>query len=678
MYASRSKGRDIGTLVPKCDTDERKECDSSLRRFLEVCFPNAFKLEWSDDHLRLIAAIERAAIFGTLLALAMPRGSGKTTILIRAALWAILTKHRRFLCIVASTEAKARRLLRSIKTEILHNKKLHDLYGAELQAVLALGNESRSAAQQHYRGALTGVEWTVDMIGFGYVEKSQLNGAGISVCGITGNIRGQELTLPNGEVLRPDITLIDDPQTKKSAKSQSQCEERHETMMGDVLGMAGPQADISAICACTVIYQDDLADRLLDNKRSQQWNGEKCKMVYKWPKDEAIWEQYREMYLTGASWEVRNQFVKDNYDRMHDGHHLGWPARRGQNAISGLQYAYELRFRDEASFFAEYQNEPLSNANELPFELDPDAISRRTNQVKRLVVPSGCEKITAQIDVQKHVLFYVVTAWTMGGRGHVIDYGTWPDQKRLRFTKRELRKTLADETNANSLAESIYSGLERLVEMLMTRQHDREGGGTLTIDRIGVDAKWGQSTGTVRRFSRECKYPGRVVPTMGQYVGAKSWQWQSTSNDKKTSPGLHCRMQPSKADTRVREMLIDANWWKSVVAERLSVGKGSEKAILLFEAKPHQHRMFADHCCEEVPSEEETKTGKKLIEWKQPPAAENDYWDCLVGTCVWASWEGVSMDSTEQEPQRKRNTGRKRKGGTIQRPDGQSFFVTAR
>lgn len=678
MYTSRSKGRDIGSLIPRCEADERKDCDASLQRFLEICFPNAFRLEWSDDHLRLIKAIENATIFGMLLALAMPRGSGKTTILIRAALWAILTKHKRFLCIVAATEAKARRLLRSIKTEILHNKKLQELYGAELQAVLALGNESRSAAQQHHHGQLTGVEWTVDMIGFGYVEGSELNGAGISVCGITGNIRGQELTLPNGEVIRPDITLIDDPQTKKSAKSQSQCDERHETMMGDVLGMAGPENDISAICACTVIYQDDLADRLLDQKRSQQWNGEKCKMVYKWPKDEAIWEQYRELYLTGATWEKRNAFVKQNWNRMHAGHHIAWPARKGKNAISGLQYAYELRFRDEASFFAEYQNEPLSNANELPFELDPDAISRRTNGVKRLVVPSGCEKITAQIDVQKHVLFYVVTAWTMNGRGHVIDYGTFPDQKRLRFTKRELRKKLADETNANSFAESIYAGLERLVDILMSRQHEREGGGTLTIDRIGVDAKWGQSTGTVRRFTRECRHTGRVVPTMGQFVGAKSFQWQGVSNDKKTSPGLHCRMQPAKADPRVREMLIDTNWWKSVVAERLSVGKGSEKAILLFDAKPHQHRMFADHCCEEIPSEEETKTGKKLIEWKQPPAAENDFWDCLVGTCVWASWEGVRIDSTEQEPQRTRNTRRRRKGGTLTRPDGQSFFVTAR
>ena len=661
----RAEKRKLTSLLSRCDSDLRKQCDASLRTFLETCFPIAFRLEWSDDHLRLIKDIENATIHGLLKALAMPRGSGKTTILIRAALWAILTKRRRFLCIVAATEAKARRLLRSIKTEILHNEKLHELYAAELQAVLALGNEAKNASQQNYNGMLTGTEWTVDSISFGLIDGSELTGAAISVCGITGNIRGQEITLSSGEVMRPDMALIDDPQTKKSAKSQGQCAERHETMMGDVLGMAGPDSDISALCTCTVIYEDDLADKLLDRKKSPEWNGDKCQMVYKWPKNEGIWEQYRTIAtqekLEGGDGSKANAFVEENYDEMHAGSLVAWPQRKGKRAFSALQYAYDLRFRDEVSFFAEYQNAPLSSSSELPFELDSDEIARRVNTTKRLCVPSECEKITVQIDVQKHVLFYVVSAWSMKGRGHVIDYGTWPDQKRVRFTKRELRQKLADATNASSMAEAIYAGLENLVEMLFKRQHAREDGVTLTVDRIGIDAKWGQSTGTVRRFCREYKQQGRVIPTMGQYVGAKSYQWQSVTNDKKTSPGLHSRLQPAKADNRVRELLIDTNWWKSVVAERLSVGKGAEKAILLFNDKPHMHKMFADHCCEETPVQEETRTGKKIVEWRQPPSAENDFWDCLVGSCVLASWEGVKVDGEQGVQDQKKNTRKRRR-----------------
>lgn len=649
----RAEARDIKSLIAPTASDERKACDASLQTFLETCFPKAFNLGWSDDHIRLIADIENATTHGLLKALAMPRGSGKTTILVRAALWAILTGRRRFLCIIASTEPAARKLLQGLKTEILHNEKLHELYGAELQLVLALGNEARRAAQQRFNGELTGVIWSVDEVCFGHVaEKDFLKGAAISVRGITGSIRGQQITLPDGSILRPDQVLIDDPQTKKSAKSPSQCDERYEIMMGDVLGMSGPEVDMSALCACTVVVADDLADRLLDRERSPDWKGDKCQMVYQWPTDEEIWQEYLSVLnaekLEGGDGTKANAFVQANYERMHKGSKVAWEDRTGGRAISGLQHAYDLRFRDEAGFFAEYQNSPLAGISELPFELKVDDIAARVGSHNRNQVPAECEVITAQIDVQKNLLFYVVTAWSMSGRGHVLDYGSFPDQKRVRFTKRDIGYKLADITNAASLQEAIYAGLESLVGELMGRAYNRDGV-SMSIDRIGVDAKWGQSTSTVRRFCREYQTPGRVWPTMGQYVGAKSFAWQSRPNNK-TTAGVYSRLQPAKNDRRVRELIVHTNWWKSNVAERLTVGRGSERAILLFKAKPHIHRMFASHCCEETPTEQETRTGKKVIEWTQPPSAENDYWDCLVGTCVLASWAGVRMDVSQEAP----------------------------
>ena len=648
----RAEKRKLSELLPKCDSEQRAACDASLATFLVTCFPNAFALDFSEDHRRLISDIERATTHGLLKALAMPRGSGKTTIVIRAALWAVLTKRRQFVSIVAATETKARQLLKSIKTEILHNEKLHEFYGAELQAVLALGNESRSAAQQNYNGELTGVEWTVEAINFGLVKGSELIGACMSVAGITGNIRGQQQTLPTGEIIRPDMVLIDDPQTKSSAKSNSQCDERHETMMGDVLGMAGPTVDITGVCACTVIYKDDLADRLLDRKASPDWNGDKCQMVYKWPTDQNAWEQYRsistEEKRTGGDGSKANAFVLDHFDQLHAGAVVAWEQRKGQRAVSALQYAYELRFRDEATFFAEYQNTPLTGVSELPFDLNADEIAARINGNGREQVPAECDKITAQIDVQKNVLFYVVTAWTLGGRGHVISYGTWPDQKRLRFTKGDLTRKLAEVTNASTLAEAVYTGLERLTEQLLRRAWNRDDGVTLSIDRLGIDAKWGQSTGTVRRFVRESGYGSRVLPTMGQYVGAKSMPWQNRNNDRGTWLGNHVRLQAAKADRRVRELLIDTNHWKSTTAELLSVGKGAARALLLFRGPPHVHKLLADHCCEETAEQTETKAGRQLIEWRQPPHAENDLWDCLVCTAALASVEGVAFGATSQ------------------------------
>lgn len=655
-------GREIGSPPDPPTGDAalmREQCEESLRFFLEYCFPLAFPLAWSDDHLRLIDAIEKAGLLGMLKALAMPRGSGKTTLIIRAGLWLILNGHRRFVCIVAATETAAKKLLKGIKTELVHNERLAELYGPELHAIRSLGNNPKKAEQQTCRNELTGVQWLTEQISFGNVKGVKTCGASISTCGITGNIRGQQAALTSGEIIRPDCSLIDDPQTKESAKSKSQCDERHETMMGDVLGMAGPDVRIAGFVTCTVIYEDDLADRLLDRTKSPDWHGDKCQMVYKWPDNEVIWDEYRaireaELRADGDGSKA-NQFVLDNYEEMHRGHKVGWPARKSEHDVSALQCAYNLRFRDEATFFAEYQNSPLSSSTEIPFELRVDDLCERVIDVARNRVPGECEKITAQIDVQKNLLFYVVTAWTMDGRGHVIDYGTWPDQRRANFKKRDVRNTLAEATNAAGLNESIYAGLEKLTEKLLGRKYKRIDGAEMVVDRLGVDARWGFSTRVVRRFARETKWTARVVPTFGQYIGVKSKPWHKWKISTGERGGVHCRLQPPPNNVRgVRELLIDTNWWKSFTAERLLTGKGSERAIVLFKAPPHTHRMFAEHCCSETPELKTGPLGNKLIEWQQPKGeVDNDFWDCLVATCVLASVEGVRVHVEKVSPPKK-------------------------
>jgi hypothetical protein len=67
--------------------------------------------------------------------------------------------------------------------------------------------------------------------------------------------------------------------------------------------------------------------------------------------------------------------------------------------------------------------------------------------------------------------------------------------------------------------------------------------------------------------------------------------------------------------------------------------------------------MFAEHCCCETPKLETGKSGSKMIEWKEPGAgAENDYWDCLVASCVLASLEGVKVHVEKKAPTKKRNS----------------------
>ena len=70
-------------------------------------------------------------------------------------------------------------------------------------------------------------------------------------------------------------------------------------------------------------------------------------------------------------------------------------------------------------------------------------VPAKINGRRRGVIPIGCEHVTMFIDMQGKALFHTVLAWEDDFTGYVVDYGTYPDQKRLHFTMRDATRTLA-------------------------------------------------------------------------------------------------------------------------------------------------------------------------------------------------------------------------------------------
>src|SRR5688500_3177513 len=83
-------GRDIGELPAVANPERKAEAATNFRFFCESYFPQTFYLPWSDDHLRVISKIEQAVRYGGLFAMAMPRGSGKSSQAEIACIWAAL------------------------------------------------------------------------------------------------------------------------------------------------------------------------------------------------------------------------------------------------------------------------------------------------------------------------------------------------------------------------------------------------------------------------------------------------------------------------------------------------------------------------------------------------------------------------------------------------------------
>ena len=135
---------------------------------------------------------------------------------------------------------------------------------------------------------------------------------------------------------------------------------------------------------------------------------------------------------------------------MDAGSRVAWPERHNEDEISAIQHAMNLMLRDEVAFFAEYQNDPIAEQSDEQV-LTPEQVMEKANGRKRGEVPLACQYLTMFIDVHDKLLFYAVCAWAEDFTGYVVDYGTFPDQKRLSFTLRKAQITL----------QTIYPGMEK-------------------------------------------------------------------------------------------------------------------------------------------------------------------------------------------------------------------------
>ncbi|MEO0513576.1 MAG: hypothetical protein AAF108_11910, partial [Planctomycetota bacterium] len=324
-------GRDIGELPEVEDAARKDRARGDFRFFCEAYFPQTFHLRWSADHLKVIAKIEQAVLEGGLFAMAMPRGSGKTSLCETACLWAMLYGHRGFVALIGSDEEHAADMLDSIKAELENSELLAADFPEVCHPIRSLEGITQRAAGQLYQGRQTHIGWTAKEIVLPTIEGSAASGAIIRVAGITGRIRGMKFKRADGQSARPSLVLIDDPQTDESARSPSQCANRERVLAGAVLGLAGPGEKIAGLMTLTVVRPEDLADRLLDRDKHPQWQGERTKMVYAFPDDEALWAKYAETRADGLRADkglaAATRFYKRNRKAMDRGAEIAWPER---------------------------------------------------------------------------------------------------------------------------------------------------------------------------------------------------------------------------------------------------------------------------------------------------------------------------------------------------------------
>ena len=658
--AKSREGRDIAPLPPVEDPARRAAAADGLKIFCETYFPRAFYLGWSKDHLRLIADIERAVLHGGLKALAMPRGSGKTTICSVADMWAALNGHRQFPVIIGPTARHAREVFDSIRMSFETNDLLAADYPEVCYPIRCLEGISQRCHGQLFEDERTHIVWRGDMLRMATLPEDALVKAGVPLdhcgcgvvmasAGLTGRVRGTRLSLPSGEELRPDFALVDDPQTKKTAKSETENRTRESLISADVIGMAGPDKTLACLLTCTINYPGDMADRMLDRATHPDWQGERCKMMYAMPQNETLWNEYAQIrgdeLRNGGSGSSSTAFYEMNRIALDQGADPAWTERFKDGEVSAVQHAMNIFYRDKYVFASEYQNEPLiENAGDY-VEVTADKVASLLNRLPQGVAPKACEVITAHVDVQLNSLWWVVMAWESNATGYVLDYGCYPDQGRPWFTARDLTRTIPLAHPGTGEEGAIYAALKVQVTRLVTRAWGVDGGGELRMRQALVDQ--GFKADVVHRFIRESEHAGLIVPMRGVGITASSLPISDYDRKRGQRIGLHWYMPVVKGTRVIRHIEADVNFWKSWVHARLATAPGDAGSLTLWGEDYRRHELFASHLC----SEYRVKThgrGREVDEWKQPSGKPDNHWfDCVVGCAVAASMHGVGLPGTQ-------------------------------
>lgn len=579
-----------------------------------------------------------------------------TTLCETGAIWAVAYGHHVFVAVIGDEFTGAQESIESIKTELETNDLLLADFPEICFPIRCLDGIAQRASGQLCQGQRTHIEWKQNVIVLPTIAGSKASGAIIKVTGLTGRVRGMKYKRVDGRNARPSLVILDDPQNDESAYSLTQNEKRERILTNAVLYMNGPGQAITGYMPCTVIRRGDMADTILDRDKNPEWHGVRTKMVYEFPADAKAWDEYARLRRQDLDNDGRTDFATAHYRKhrkpMDAGAVLAWPESYPPDCLSALQHAMNLKIRNEAAFWAECQNEPLDDTLG-ENQLTQDQVMAKLNRLPQRRPPLVATRLTAFVDVQDKVLYYLVAAWSDDFTGAVIDYGAYPDQRRQYWTLRDVRGTLRRAAPGAGFEGALHAGLEALTTHLLTTDYKREDGAALRVERIMIDANWGKSTDVVYQFVRQSAHRALLLPSHGIYIGASGTPIPERKRQPGDRRGLHWTI-PAKSKRGARYILYDTNWWKSFVASRLTTAMADTGCLAFWGDKPPRHRMLAEHLTAEYCVRVEAKD-RAVDEWKlRPNRSENHLLDCLIGAAVAAAERGVTLPGVDPPRRKKR------------------------
>jgi hypothetical protein len=663
----QSEVAEIGAIPAVVHPDRKALCKYDLALYAQSYYPHSAGLSpFSPGHLRALERMQRAILVGGYFLQIVFRGWAKSTLTEIATAWGVSYGHLRFPVPIAADAGLAKTMLDSIKSEFETNDLLLEDFPEICWPVRALEGKPQRCQSQTHNGQRTFIEWTAEHIVLPTVAGSPASGAIVMPLGITASLRGIRHKRHDGEQVRPDFVIVDDPQTDTSARSPSQVENRLKILTKTILRLGGHKKKLAVVVNATIIEPDDLPDRLSNAENFPAWQSEKIPMLESFAEPKA-----HDGHWLGKYAELRNDYDKDtpgdqerahaeatayylaNRQAMDKGAKASWVhCFEHGTEVSAVQHAYNILIdTGHDAFMAECQNQPVAAQADFDI-LNAGQICKKVSGFKQGEFPKQCSTLTAFIDVQGSLLYWLVAAWQDDFTGYVIDYGSWPDQKRKYFTLRDARNTLRRKYPGRDDEAAIFVGLTDCIAHVCGREWRRDDGATLRIRRCMVDANWGQTSSLVNLACRQSPLANVLTPSYGRGIKAtqlpiRAWQ---------IAKGKKCGPEWAPTEAKGKQLvgvIYDVNYWKKRFHDALALPLGMRGAIALYNAAPVDHRMVADQWAAEIPKKVESD-GRVVFEWERKPNQDEHLHDAAVGAMVAASLCGVTNRETPAAAPRKK------------------------
>jgi hypothetical protein len=246
-----------------------------------------------------------------------PRGNAKSTICsMTAPLKFVCEATEKYILIISDTADQAKKYLRSIADELLHNETLRKKYPL--------------ACQPAKDGA-----WNADRI-------ETANGVCVEAIGKGAGVRGRKF-----KQYRPTLVILDDPQNDDDVISPS-TRSRDIDWFDKALSSVG-DTDTNFFVIGTNLHRESIVNILASRA---DYRTMRYASIITWPTNEPLWKEWETLYITGRGEEAQTYYI-EHKSMLDEGASVLWPEK--ENLLQLMQLRATI---GQVAFATEKQNEP--------------------------------------------------------------------------------------------------------------------------------------------------------------------------------------------------------------------------------------------------------------------------------------------------------------------------------